>query len=148
MSRFRRILYATDFSNASRPAFRWAVDMAKANHAELLLVHVINPAPLVGYGEYIPPQAYEEIAAYARVAGQKRLDPLVAKAKTAGVRCRTLLLEGVAHERIVKAAHSERADLIVVGTHGTTGIVKFLLGSVASRVVATTAHPVLTVRAK
>jgi nucleotide-binding universal stress UspA family protein len=148
MSRFRRILHATDFSNASGAAFRWAVDMAKANHAELLLVHVINSAPLVGYGEYVPPQAYEEIAAYARVAGQKRLNALVAKAKRAGVRCKPLLLEGVAHERIVKAAHSKRADLIVIGTHGAAGIVNFLLGSVASRVVATAAYPVLTVRAK
>jgi len=147
MSRFRRVLHATDFSSASGAAFKWAVDMAKANHAQLLLVHVMDPAPLVGYGEYVPPQAYEEIAAYARAAGQKRLDALVVKAKRAGVRCKTLLLEGVAHERIVKAARSKRADLIVVGTRGGGGIAKFFLGSVASRVVATAAYPVLTVRA-
>jgi len=148
MSRFRRILHATDFSNASGAAFQWAVDMAKANHAQLLLLHVMNPTPLVGYGEYVPPQAYEEIAAYARATGQKRLNALVIQARRAGVRCKTLLLEGVAHERIVKAARSKRADLIVIGTYGTTGIVKSLLGSVASRVVATAAYPVLTVRAK
>lgn len=148
MSPFRRILHATDFSNASGTAFKWAVDTARANHAQLLLVHVMNPEPLVGYGEYVPPQAYEEIAAYARAAAQKRLNALVVKAKRAGVRCKSLLLEGVAHERIVKAARSKRADLIVIGTHGATGIVKFLLGSVASRVVATAAYPVLTVRAK
>lgn len=149
MSRFRRILHATDFSRASGAAFKSAVDMAKANHAQLLLVHVMNPAPLVGYGEYVPPQAYEEIRAYARAAGQKRLNALEVKAKRAGVRCKTLLLgEGVAHERIVKAARAKRADLIVIGTHGGTGIGKFFLGSVASRVVATAAYPVLTVRAK
>ncbi len=148
MSRFRRILHATDFSSASGAAFKWAMDMAKANHAQLLLLHVMNPTPMVGYGEYVPPQAYEEIAAYARAAGQKRLNALVIQAKRAGVRCKTLLLEGVAHERIVKAARSKRADLIVIGTHGTTGMVKFLLGSVASRVVATAAYPVLTVRPK
>jgi nucleotide-binding universal stress UspA family protein len=148
MSRFRRILHATDFSSASGAAFKSAVDMAKANHAQLLLVHVMSPAPLVGYGEYVPPQAYEEITAYARATGQKRLNALEVKAKRAGVRCKTLLLEGVAHERIVKAARAKRADLIVIGTHGGTGIVKFFLGSVASRVVATAAYPVLTVRAK
>lgn len=85
MSRFRRILHATDFSRASGAAFKSAVDMAKANHAQLLLVHVMNPAPLVGYGEYVPPQAYEEIRAYARAAGQKRLNALEVKAKRAGV---------------------------------------------------------------
>jgi nucleotide-binding universal stress UspA family protein len=59
-----------------------------------------------------------------------------------------MLLDGTAHERIVRAARSKRADLIVIGTHGRTGLARLFLGSVAGRVVATATCPVMTVRGK
>jgi nucleotide-binding universal stress UspA family protein len=64
------------------------------------------------------------------------------------VRARGVLLEGVAHEAIVREARKRRADLIVIGTHGRTGVARFFLGSVAARVTATAPCPVLTVRGK
>ncbi len=70
------------------------------------------------------------------------------KAKQAGVRVRSLLLEGLPHERIAQAARSKKADVVVVGTHGRTGFSRFFLGSVASRVLAVSPCPVLTVRGK
>jgi nucleotide-binding universal stress UspA family protein len=57
-------------------------------------------------------------------------------------------MEGVTHEQITRAARSKRADLVVIGTHGRTGLAKFFLGSVAGRVVSTASCPVLTVRGK
>jgi nucleotide-binding universal stress UspA family protein len=148
MSRIRRILHPTDFSRASAAAYRRAVDMAKSNRAELLLVHVLTPAvPLVGDG-YVSPKVYEDMASAARAYGQKHLDALVRKARKAGTRARSLLLEGVPHQRIAQAARSRKADLVVIGTHGRTGFAKLFLGSVASRVLAVTPCPVLTVRGK
>ena len=97
MSRIRRILHASDFSRASGAAFKKAVEMAKANRAELLLVHVMTPVvPLVGDG-YVSPKIYKEMEVSARAYAQKRLNALVAKAKQAGVRAKALLLEGVPH---------------------------------------------------
>ncbi|MGH7393607.1 MAG: universal stress protein, partial [Candidatus Rokuibacteriota bacterium] len=64
----------------------------------------------------------------------------------AGVRGRTLLLEGSTHDQIVRAAKSRRADLIVMGTHGRGGIAELFLGSVAERVIGSARCPVLTVR--
>lgn len=148
MSRIRRILHPSDFSRASRMAFTKAVEMAGANRAELLLVHVLAPVvPMVGDG-YLSPQIYEEIETSARTQAQKQLDALATTAKKAGVRAKTLLLGGVAHEQIIRAARSKRADLIVIGTHGRTGLAKLFLGSVAGRVVSTASCPVLTVRGK
>jgi nucleotide-binding universal stress UspA family protein len=148
MSRIRRILHPTDFSRASTAAFRRAVDMAKGNRAELLLVHVLTPAvPIVADG-YVSPQVYEDMANATRAYGQKHLDALVRKAKQAGARVRGLLLEGVPHERIAQAARSRKADLVVIGTHGRTGFAKLFLGSVASRVLTVSPCPVLTVRGK
>jgi nucleotide-binding universal stress UspA family protein len=148
MSRIRRILHPSDFSRASRMAFTKAVEMAAANRAELLLVHVLAPVvPMVGDG-YLSPQIYEEIETSARTQAQKQLDTLVTAAKKGGVRAKTLLLGGVAHEQIIRAARSKRVDLIVIGTHGRTGLAKLFLGSVAGRVVSTASCPVLTVRGK
>ncbi len=148
MSRIRRVMHPTDFSRASSAAFKRAVEMAKSNRAELLLVHVISPAmPLVGDG-YVPPQVYEDMEAATRADAQKHLQALIAKAKKAGARVKGLLLEGLAHERIAQAARSRKADVVVIGTHGRTGFAKLFLGSVASRVLAISPCPVLTVRGK
>ena len=148
MGKIRRLMHPTDFSKASGAAFARAVEMARADRAELLLAHVLTSAiPMLGDG-YVSPKVYEEIEASARAAGQKHLDALVTKAKKAGVRAKGLLLEGVPHDRIVRAAKAKRVDLVVMGTHGRTGLARFFLGSVAERVVAMAACPVLTVRGK
>lgn len=148
MSRLRRVLHPTDFSSASGAAFKRAVAMAKADRAQLLLVHVLAPpVPIAGEG-YISPKVYDDLEASARSYAQKRLGGLQAKARAAGVKAATLLMEGVAHELIARAARSKKADLIVIGTHGRTGLAKFFLGSVASRVVAAAPCPVLTVRGR
>jgi nucleotide-binding universal stress UspA family protein len=148
MGRIRRILHPSDFSRASGAAFAKAVEMAKTNRAELLVVHVLTPViPMVGDG-YVSPKVYEEIEATARSQAQAQLDRLLAKAGKAGVRVKGLLMEGVPHEQITRAARSRRADLVVIGTHGRTGLAKFFLGSVAGRVVSMASCPVLTVRGK
>jgi nucleotide-binding universal stress UspA family protein len=148
MSRVRRILYPTDFSKGSGAALARAVQLAKADRAQLLIVHVLAPVvPIAGEG-YISPQVYEDIETSGRKHAQRRLSALQAKAKKAGVRATTLLLEGVAHEQIIRAAKSKKADLIVMGTHGHTGIVRFFLGSVTSRVIAGAPCPVLSVRGR
>ena len=148
MSRIRRILHPSDFSRASGAAFAKAVDLAATNRAELFVVHVLAPViPMVGDG-YVSPKVYQEIEASARAEAQKQLDALVAKARKAGVRGQGFLVGGVPHEQITRAARSKRADLVVIGTHGRTGLAKFFLGSVAGRVVSIAPCPVLTVRGK
>jgi nucleotide-binding universal stress UspA family protein len=142
----KRILHPTDFSSASRAAFATAVELAKANRGELTLVHVLAPpAPMLGEG-YMSPKTYEDLVASAQAWARRQLDALVSKARKAGARARGLLVEGIAHEAIARAARSTRADLLVMGTHGRTGVAKFFLGSVAGRVLATAPCPVLTVR--
>ena len=148
MSRLRRILHPTDFSPASRAAFKRAVAMAEADRAQLLLVHVLAPPlPIAGEG-YISPNVYDDLENSARKYAQTHLSALQAKARKAGVKAVTLLLEGVVHEEIARAAKSKKADLIVIGTHGRTGLAEFFLGSVASRVAAAASCPVMTVRGK
>jgi nucleotide-binding universal stress UspA family protein len=149
MSQFRRILHASDFSPASRPAFRRALDLARANRAGLTLVHVYSTyLPVMGDGYVGGGQVYDKMIADIRMDAQRRLGRLVAEARKKGVRAKGLALGGIPHDRIVRAARSTRADLIVLGTHGRTGLGRLFLGSVAARVVTLAPCPVLTVRAK
>jgi nucleotide-binding universal stress UspA family protein len=142
------ILHPTDFSPASRPAFAHALALAGEEGAELLLVHVLATVmPMVG-DEYMSPKTFDDLQRSMRAQAQKQLDRLVAKAKTARVRARGVLYEGVAADAIARAARAKRAKLIVMGTHGRTGLSRLLMGSVAERVVGTAPCPVLTVRGK
>ena len=144
----RRIVHPSDFSKASGAAFKKAVEMAKTQRAELMIVHVVNPiVPVAGDG-YVSPKMYEEIAASTREWADKQLDKLVAKAKQAGVRAKGFVLEGSAHDQIVRFGKSKHAELMVLGTHGRSGLAKLFLGSVASRVVTAATCPVLTVRGR
>jgi nucleotide-binding universal stress UspA family protein len=144
----RRILHPSDFSPASRAAFAKAIELAKQNRAQLIVAHVIL-SPVMAYADgYMSDQAYKDMETAARRYGEKHLGVLVAKARRAGVRARALLLEGVVADRIVRAAKGQRADMIVIGTHGRTGLMRFMLGSVADRVVSQADCPVLTVRGR
>jgi nucleotide-binding universal stress UspA family protein len=144
----RRVLHPTDFSKASSAAFARSLAEARANRGELVLLHVLAPViPVAGEG-YVSPSVYEQMSQSARAWARKQMDRLLAKARAARVRARGLVLEGVTHEQIVRAAKRQRVGIIVMGTHGRTGVARFFLGSVAARVAATAPCPVLTVRGR
>jgi nucleotide-binding universal stress UspA family protein len=146
--RARPILHPTDFSAASRPAFVKAIEFAQARRSDLLLVHVLNPSePLIG-DEYISPPTYQQFRKTSRVWALKQHERLIARARAARVHATALVLEGAEAEQIVALARSRRASMIVMGTHGRSGIARALLGSVASSVLSHAPCPVLTVRAR
>ncbi len=147
MQGFLRILVATDFSSASMPAFEQAVRLSKDAGAQLLIAHAFPEygSPETGYA---PASAYEQWKRDAQATAEKRLQPLVERARREGLDVRALVLAGFPDKAIVEAAAREGADLIVLGTHGRRGAERFFLGSVASRVVSTSECPVMTVRAQ
>jgi universal stress protein A len=147
MKRIGNILFATDFSPASRPAFRRALSLSSGSRATLWIAHVLPDAPLVVAGAAVP-RMYQEMDEFLRRDAEKGLGALSKSARRSGVRARTLLLRGVPHETIRRAARKTRADMVVVGTHGRTGVSRLVVGSVAARVVATAPCPVLTVRSR
>jgi nucleotide-binding universal stress UspA family protein len=150
MAGIERIIYACDFSPASLAAFPHAVRLAHLCGAELTIFHVL-PTPATFFaadGGYVPQEIWDDIAARARADVNAEVDRLVRRAVEAGVQASAALVDGdTAAAAIVKAATDLKAQLLVLGTHGRTGIAGFFLGSVAARVVATAPCPVLTVRA-
>lgn len=146
MTAFRRILHPTDFSRASAPALRPAVALAKACRAPLVLLHVMTPpSPFIGKGA--PPSSYADLLILARRSARRRLAAALARVRRVGVRAQAIFAEGLPADEILRAARRARADLIVMGTHGRTGVSRVFLGSVAERVVRESRCPVLTVRA-
>ena len=141
----QRILCATDFSPCSRAAFDKALELAKRASAKLFLLHVlVPPSPFLGK----PPSSYLELQARAQRVADRRLTSALAKARNAGVRVEAQMTDGMPAEVILRQAARRRADLIVMGTHGRSGPVKFFLGSIAARVVPSASCPVLTVRGR
>jgi len=140
----KRIMCPTDFSDAAEHAQSQAVGLARALGAELLLLHVATEAPLGNTALYTPEvrRVIESERKWAEEALAARVKMLAAEGLTA----RSAVRSGAAWQEIVDAATEEKADLIVMGTHGRTGLDRALLGSVAERVVRAAACPVLTVR--
>ena len=142
---FKKILVGTDFSEASDEARRVAIEVARRLGAELEIVHVEEPLPAYAFSEgALPdlPRLQEEV----RIWAERQLEDLARGARASGVSTTTAVLLGVPASAIVEAARTARADLIVVGTHGRTGLERVLLGSVAERVVRNAPCAVLTVR--
>lgn len=142
--RIRKILFATDFSPASRRALDAALDLAKQNKAELTIFHSLIPAVLYSEVETAV-SLYAQIEADTRKSAETALSRLKARADKAKIKTRIQMRKGSAAVQILRAAKSRRVDVIIVGTQGRTGLSKLLLGSVASRVISMADRPVLTV---
>jgi nucleotide-binding universal stress UspA family protein len=145
MMPFSKLLVPIDFAAHSAEAVLRAVDLAKRYDAELLLVYVYEPA------EYPVPDGHVVYTReqFQRVTAevQKRLDAARLDAETAGApRVSTRLLQGRAAQSIVELASDESFDLIVMGTHGRTGVDRWVMGSVAEKVLRGAPCAVLTVK--
>jgi nucleotide-binding universal stress UspA family protein len=142
-----RILVAVDFSPASEEAGAHARRLAALSDAELVLTHVVPEAPRLVGGPLTRERLAEVHTALRRWADDK-LTKWAETARPEGRRVRLAVRIGVPYEEIVDLATDERADLVVIGTQGRTGIPRALLGSVAERVVRLAPCPVLSVRAR
>ena len=143
---FKHIVFATDGSPSAAKASETAIELARTSGAKLTVVFVIDPYPYMSLGEGTGDafQAYMN-AAYA--ASAKVTEDLVEQAQKAGVTMEKSVIEGAdVASAIVMVAEQQGGDLVVVGSHGRTGIQKFILGSVASKVLTMSKVPVLIVR--
>src|SRR4051812_4218847 len=145
MRAIQKILFPTDFSNESRPAMEMAIEMAKKFGAHLTLLHVwTDPLYIgaVGNAYALAPELLEQ----ARQEAEHALDKFRLEVTSAGVPAKAFTLQGIAADVILAMAHSQSMDLIVMGTHGRSGLKRFFLGSIAERVIREADCPVLTVR--
>lgn len=142
---FKKILVPVDFSPNSADAVRSAAEFSRRFGAELTLVHVFQPFASVvpeGYLAYTSAQLEEMLSSFRTQLASAKKDAEAAGA----ILVHTKQLQGTPAAEIEAFARNEHFDLIVMGTHGRTGIQHMLLGSVTERVVRHAPCPVLTVR--
>ncbi len=141
-----RILCPVDFSKPSARALEYALALAERLGAQVDVIHVYEfPNFAVEDGAVdLPPYMQENLAMRLR----ERLEQFVKETAAEAPKTTVHLAEGVPYLQIVEVAKQQQADLIVIGTHGRTGLSHMMLGSVAERVVRTSEVPVLTVHEK
>ena len=145
---FKRILLATDGSDASDHAASLAISLARQCGASLTALYVVDPYPFLGVGE-INPMGFDAYMGAARSQGTAAHAQVRRRATEGGtpVAVTARLIEDVSvMEGILATIKQDQIDLVVVGSHGRTGLTRLMLGSVASKVVAQSPVPVLVTR--
>jgi nucleotide-binding universal stress UspA family protein len=142
---FRKILCPTDFSEPSYEAIKAAGELASHFESELCLLHVVSPVPVVPMGA--EPSAFN-IPLYEQeleASSKRSLEEMIHQLEWKELKVRLIVLRGNAADEIVRTADEENADLIVIATHGRTGLDRLIFGSVAEKVVRLAKCPIFTV---
>jgi nucleotide-binding universal stress UspA family protein len=142
----RRLLVPTDFSKYSDAALKYAGAFAQKFNADVFLLHVVQDLSLF-YPEavLVAPAAVPTVQQFLDAA-RAALDRTLAGLQLPGVVVHPCVVEGAPYDAIVRFAADKEIDLIVMGTHGRTGLAHLFMGSVAEKVVRKAPCPVLTVR--
>jgi nucleotide-binding universal stress UspA family protein len=144
---FKKILFCTDFSEDSHWAFTYALHLAKTYKSKLLILHVtpepVHPEQL---SVYLPQEKLEGLKVSQKKEMDQQLQTHYLKKMRGFKNYQVTIKEGEPFLEIIQMAKKESADLIVMGTHGRTGLDHILFGSTAEKVVRKSPCPVLTVR--
>ncbi len=145
MKVFNSILVAIDFSENSEYAFDYALSLATQYNAELTVLHVINePVDLRGF--YVPHISFEQLEKEIEESAATMMENFCSSRLGSFTNYHTSIVTGMPYDEIISVAARIKASLIVLGTHGRTGLDRILFGSTAERVVRSAPCPVLSVR--
>ncbi len=141
----KTILFPTDFSNGARAAMDHAISLAKDYHAKLVLLYVIQDISIAEW--YIPSSiSVTDLVEDMQKSAMREMDKWYSEVVAVVNDVEKMVVRGVPFVEIIRTAKDKNADLIVIGTHGRTGIDHMLFGSTAEKVVRKASCPVLTVR--
>ncbi len=144
---FKKVLFCTDFSENSHYAFTYALDVAKNYGSKLIILHV---APIMVHPDelstYLPSETLEELKTVRKKDADRQLETHYLQKMGDFKDSQVIIKEGQPFLEIIRTAKNEGVDLIVMGTHGRTGLDHMLLGSTTEKVVRQSPCPVLTIR--
>jgi universal stress protein A len=143
----KAILVPTDFSEYSDRAIKQAVDIAEQNNAKIYLLHVVDKLQQCAIDYCIPIETMMKVQSDSEKEASRKMQDEAKKITQAKKIDVTFdVTSGVPFEEILKEQQERKADLIVIASHGRTGIIKSLIGSVAEKVMREAKCPVLLVR--
>lgn len=143
--KIKRILLPTDLSNASISAFKYAKSIAEKYGASIYVLHVLENIPPV-LAIHALDLTIERVEKNMEENARRQLEKIVKENLKTKNKVQLFIRKGIVDEEIVKFADAKKIDLIIMGTHGRTGIEYTLLGSIAEKVVRKAKCPVLTVK--
>jgi nucleotide-binding universal stress UspA family protein len=141
----RRILAPTDFSELSKQGLKSALELAEAFGAKLLLLYVVEPPPYPVEG-IVPSHLGATMLDDLERQATNDLAQMLSETQASRMDVARRVVVGIPYRKIVDVAEEEKIDLIVMTTHGRTGVSHLVMGSVAERIVRTAPCPVLTIR--
>jgi nucleotide-binding universal stress UspA family protein len=145
--RVRSILLPTDFSECASCALSYATSLAREFKASIICVHVIEPVvPTVGYTGITEPLPIADISDQLEDSATRELPKVAECEECAGLDIEEVIVHGDAAAEIVRVAKEREVDLIVIASHGRTGLGRILFGSTAEEVVRHASCPVLVVK--
>ncbi len=141
MKPIQEIVVPVDFDQHTDTLVEFAISMADLLSAQLHFIHVSEPYE--GYGAPLENLAYQDIEKQIRAAAEKKMAQLIVESSEKNTNCTGKVVNGEVVDEIVAYTEEENAGMIIIGTHGTKGLKKILLGNVAERVVHRAPCPVL-----
>ena len=143
----RRILLPTDFSGCASYAMPYAAAIARATKAKIICVHVVEPiVPTVGYTGLAEPLPIADVSEQLEDSAERELPKLAESEEYAGLEIEEVIVHGDPAAEIVRVADERKVDLIVISSHGRTGLGRIIFGSTAEAVVRHAGCPVLVVK--
>jgi universal stress protein A len=143
--KIERILFPIDFSEGSMNALDYAVSLSKEYNAKLYLLHVVHDISMTA-GWQVPHIRVDELYRDMEEGAKKQIEKCCEEDLRDVKDVEKIVIRGIPDEEILKVARDEKIDIIVIGTHGRTGIDRLLFGSTAEKVVRRSPCPVLSVR--
>ena len=145
--KIRSLLLPTDFSECASYALRYATELARDEGASIICVHVVEPVvPTVGYTGIAEPLPMADISGQLEDSATRELPKIAEREECAGLEVEEVIAHGDAASEIVRVAKERDVDLIVIASHGRTGLGRILFGSTAEAVVRHASCPVLVVK--
>lgn len=142
---FKTIVFASDFSDGSDFAFQSALSLARKYDGKLIVIHIINePVDLRGF--YVPHISFDKLEEEIEQGAEKLMEKFCRTHMQDFSNYESYVLPGIPYDEIIKKSVEFNADLIVLGTHGRTGLDHVLFGSTAEKVVRKSPIPVMTIR--
>ena len=148
MLQVNRILCPVDFSTPCYEALAQARELASHFSAQMILLHVVSPIPVIPNSTFPSAAHVPDLLNEMEDSARQSLAEVEKEMAEKGIESRCLVLHGSPADQIVSAASTEKADLVVIATHGMTGWKRVLFGSVAEKVVRHCKCPVLTIRSQ
>lgn len=134
MPKIENILFPTDFSDFSKNAMDYAVSFARMHKAKLYVLHVIEHIFDIS-GFYIPHLPVNELYKGMEEAAEREIEKFISRKIKEGIEVENMIVSGTPFLEIIRTAREKNVDLIVIATHGRTGLEHVLFGSVAEKVV-------------